>query len=446
MTFEAPMGSEGFDEVYIRVVSNGYNMDTLQKFQYYPIPELSGINPSQAEAGKPVYVVGNNFTDIATARLSWGSQIVPVTIINSTHLNVTVPPGAGRVYVNFSQNGQQYTSSVSFLYLAPPSPSPPPGGNELPGWLWVVVVFGGLTFIVIFILLLSRRMSAKNNKELTETTSLLTTNDSLFIKQIDITSVKILHRIGKGTFGEVFKGIWNGTEVAIKFLNAPSVVNDQFLQDFHKEVMIMRGCRHPNVLQFLGASSNPPNICIVMEYMPLGSLYKILHDDAVKLELEMIRKMMVDAARGMNYLHKSNPVIIHRDLKSHNLLVDENWKVKVCDFGLSKIMENTTETRNMTACGTPSWTAPEILRNEMYTEKADVYSFGIVIWECMTRQDPYEGMPPFQVVLNVGTKGMRPPVPEECDKAWRPLMTDCWAELPDSRPSFDEILVRLHGK
>jgi len=118
----------------------------------------------------------------------------------------------------------------------------------------------------------------------------------------------------------------------------------------------------------------------------------------------MIKRMMMDAAKGMNYLHKSNPMIIHRDLKSHNLLVDENWKVKVCDFGLSKILENQSDFNNMTACGTASWTAPEILRNEKYTEKADVYSYGIVLWECVTREDPYVGMPPFQVVLAVGNK------------------------------------------
>jgi len=177
--------------------------------------------------------------------------------------------------------------------------------------------------------------------------------------------------------------------------------------------------------------------------MPRGSLFKTLHDETVELDHEMIRKMMFDAAKGMNYLHKSDPVIIHRDLKSHNLLVDENWKVKVCDFGLSKILETQSDVTTMTACGTPSWTAPEILRNEMYTAKADVYSFGIVLWECMTREDPYYGMPPFQVVLAVGTKGMRPTIPIDCPLKWKELITSCWSEDPNFRPSFDDIVVLL---
>lgn len=133
--------------------------------------------------------------------------------------------------------------------------------------------------------------------------------------------------------------------------------------------------------------------------------------------------------------------------------MDENWKVKVCDFGLSKILDNQTDLNTMTACGTPSWTAPEILRNEKYTEKADVYSYGnsetfddregIVLWECMTREDPYFGMPPFQVVLAVGNNNMRPTVPDDCPPKWRALIVESWSEDPSKRPNFDEVMVRL---
>lgn len=123
----------------------------------------------------------------------------------------------------------------------------------------------------------------------------------------------------------------------------------------------------------------------------------------------------------MAYLHGAQ--IIHRDLKSHNLLVDRHWTIKVGDFGLSRAMDQTAST--MTACGTPCWTAPEVLNNERYTIKADVYSFGICLWEMCTREDPYEGMPPYNVIIAVATKvfflgshrsnfeGLRPtPVPE----------------------------------
>jgi len=153
--------------------------------------------------------------------------------------------------------------------------------------------------------------------------------------------------------------------------------------------------------------------------------------------------MCIDAAKGCVYLHDCTPVIVHRDLKSHNLLVDENWKVKVCDFGLSTIVEQAS--RTMTACGTPCWTAPEVLRNQRYTEKADVYSFGVVLWECATREDPFVGMPPFQVIFAVGREGLRPPLPRICPPEFAKLITDCWDEKPNIRPSMKDVLSRLES-
>jgi len=246
--------------------------------------------------------------------------------------------------------------------------------------------------------------------------------------------------VGKGSFGEVFRGTWNGTEVAVKKLNLPTSIDEaNFIKEFKNEVEIMRSLMHPNVIQFLGASFQHPDICIVTEYMPRGSLYKILHSPQ-PLSIGRLRFIALDAAKGMAYLHSSNPVIIHRDLKSHNLLIDEHWKTKVADFGMSKILGIPGDASHMTACGTPSWTAPEILKNQNYTEKADVYSFAIVLWEMVTREDPYKGIAPFQVVLAVGTQGARPPLPVNGNPKWLELIQRCWAEDFNTRPSFEELI------
>ncbi len=99
----------------------------------------------------------------------------------------------------------------------------------------------------------------------------------------------------------------------------------------------------------------------------------------------------------------------------------------------------------MTACGTPSWTAPEVLRNERYTTKADVYGFGIVVWEMLARRDPFPGMPPFQIVFAVGTQGLRPSIDDDWDPRWVRLLQECWAEDPKKRPSFEQILNILES-
>jgi len=248
-------------------------------------------------------------------------------------------------------------------------------------------------------------------------------------------------RIGKGSYGEVYRAKWRGIDVAVKKMPFSLLQNKEFLADFQKEAYLMASLRHPNVLQFLGSCLVDNDICILTEYMEKGSLYRLLHDEEMIIPFVLVRKFSVDVAKGMVYLHNSNPVILHRDLKSHNLLVDENFKVKISDFGLSKVMD--PQQKTMTSCGTAAWAAPEILKNSRYTEKADVYSYAVCLWEFFTRQDPYEGMPVFQIIFAVGSEGLRPTVPENCPSDYSSLIQECWQTDPKSRPTFEQILLRL---
>ncbi|KAK9139906.1 hypothetical protein Scep_009587 [Stephania cephalantha] len=174
-------------------------------------------------------------------------------------------------------------------------------------------------------------------------------------------------RIGLGSYGEVYHADWNGTEVAVKKFLDQDFYGDA-LDEFRREVRIMRRLRHPNVVLFLGAVTRPPNLSIITEFLPRGSLYRILHRPNCQIDEKRRIKMALDVARGMNCLHTSIPPVVHRDLKSPNLLVDKNWNVKVCDFGLSRLKHHTFLSSKSTA-GTPEWMAPEVLRNEPSNEK-----------------------------------------------------------------------------
>ncbi|KAI3980952.1 hypothetical protein MKX01_025517 [Papaver californicum] len=248
-------------------------------------------------------------------------------------------------------------------------------------------------------------------------------------------------RIGLGSYGEVYRADWNGREVAVKKFLDQDFSGDA-LDEFRSEVRIMRRLRHPNVVRFLGAVTRPPNLSIVTEYLPRGSLYRILHRPNCQIDEQQRIKMALDVAKGMNCLHTSMPTVVHRDLKSPNLLVDENWNVKVCDFGLSRLKHNTFLSSKSTA-GTPEWMAPEVLRNEQSNEKCDVYSFGVIFWELATLRMPWSGMNPMQVVGAVGFQNRRLDIPKELDPLVARIIWECWQTEPNLRPSFAQLTVAL---
>ncbi|KNA15902.1 hypothetical protein SOVF_094070 isoform A [Spinacia oleracea] len=253
--------------------------------------------------------------------------------------------------------------------------------------------------------------------------------------------ITVGERIGLGSYGEVYRGDWRGTEVAVKRFLDQDIFGES-LEEFKSEVHIMKRLRHPNVVLFMGAITRPPYLSIVTEFLHRGSLYRLLHRPHNQLDERRRIRMAFDAARGMNYLHNSSPVIVHRDLKSPNLLVDKNWVVKVCDFGLSRIKHSTFLSSRSTA-GTAEWMAPEVLRNEPSDEKCDVFSFGVILWELCTLQQPWGGMNPMQVVGAVGFQHRRLDIPDDIDPAIADIIRKCWQTDPKLRPSFSEIMAAL---
>ncbi|CAM0946183.1 unnamed protein product [Alopecurus aequalis] len=265
--------------------------------------------------------------------------------------------------------------------------------------------------------------------------------DDVAESEISWEDLHIGERIGLGSYGEVYHADWNGTEVAVKkFLDQD--VSGVALEQFRCEVRIMSRLRHPNVVLFLGYVTQPPNLSILTEYLPRGSLYRLLHRPNSKVDETRRLKMALDVAKGMNYLHSSHPTIVHRDLKSPNLLVDKNWVVKVSDFGMSRLKHHTFLSSKSTA-GTPEWMAPEVLRNEPANEMCDVYSFGVILWELATCRVPWSGLNPMQVVGAVGFQNRRLEIPKEVDPQVASIIYSCWDNDPSERPSFSQLLSPL---
>ncbi|KAI0530564.1 hypothetical protein KFK09_000108 [Dendrobium nobile] len=259
--------------------------------------------------------------------------------------------------------------------------------------------------------------------------------DGTDVWEIDFGMLKFESKLGSGSYGDLFRGTYCSQDVAIKVLK-PERVSVDMQREFVQEVYIMRKVRHRNVVQFIGACTKPPSLCIVTEFMSGGSVYDILHKQKSTFKLPALLRVAIDVSKGMNYLHQNN--IIHRDLKAANLLMDENEVVKVADFGVARVK---AQTGVMTAeTGTYRWMAPEVIEHKPYDHKADVFSFGIVLWELLTGKLPYEYLTPLQAAVGVVQKGLRPTIPKRTCPKLAQLLEMCWQQDPVQRPNFSEIL------
>ena len=236
--------------------------------------------------------------------------------------------------------------------------------------------------------------------------------------------------IGRGVSGVVWKAIWRNQKVAVKKFNEDNIAFS--VEEFNSEMALMSILRHENVVYCTGSCTEPGELFIVSELFEKGSLVNIIEEPDVPLPTSLIIHLALGAAKGMKYLHTLG--LIHRDLKNGNLLVTDDWTVKVADFGLSRMMDKTM-TRGV---GTPIYTAPEVLEGNEYSQKADVYSYAFVLWELFTRSVPFADLPPFEVVRRAVDEGLRPEIPENC--ILERLIRSCWDKEPDNRPDFNEIV------
>ncbi|KAM7262765.1 hypothetical protein ACFE04_000448 [Oxalis oulophora] len=318
---------------------------------------------------------------------------------------------------------------------------------------------------------------------------------------IDLRKLNMGIAFAQGAFGKLYRGTYNGEDVAIKILERPENSPEKahyMEQQFQQEVTMLATLKHPNIVRFIGGCRKPMVWCIVTEYAKGGSVRQALTrrvNRAVPLKLAV--KQALDVARGMEYVHGLG--FIHRDLKSDNLLIAADKSIKIADFGVARIE---VQTEGMTPeTGTYRWMAPllvliegadcyqwyktvmlgssnsnqhfdhlmhpvftavcmvfeyavgyffyfdnvatEMIQHRPYTQKVDVYSFGIVLWELITGLLPFQNMTAVQAAFAVVNKGVRPVIPNDCLPVLGEIMTRCWDPSPEIRPTFTEIVRML---
>lgn len=237
-----------------------------------------------------------------------------------------------------------------------------------------------------------------------------------FIDFKDIKCEPKTELLGSGGYGDVYRASWLGTKIALKKFRRRTMTRHA-LKDFIKEIEMLNQLRHPNILLYMGVSMDQYNhFYMITEFVGRGSLFEMLHTIKMVLDDSKIFKIARQVAMALLYLTRRQ--LFHCDLKSQNILISDDWTVKICDFGLSRYQQK-LETDNKGKIGTPHWMAPEILRGEKFTEASDVYSFGVILWEMMTGEIPHMGRSIPQITGIVGYYRDKLKVPFHCNPKLR---------------------------
>eukprot|EP01117_Protostelium_nocturnum_P011694 TRINITY_DN4256_c3_g1_i11.p1 TRINITY_DN4256_c3_g1~~TRINITY_DN4256_c3_g1_i11.p1 ORF type:complete len:1743 (-),score=580.06 TRINITY_DN4256_c3_g1_i11:39-5267(-) len=264
------------------------------------------------------------------------------------------------------------------------------------------------------------------------------------------TDLELKGSLGRGAFGEIYEAIYNGKSVAVKKMIVENQEKETLIKlfsEFRQEVWLMSTLRHPNVVNLKGYCINP--YAMLMEKVDNGPLYRFLHKEG-EISWDLKMRIAVDIAQGMHFLHTQTPPVLHRDLKSPNILLaslSDTAEVvaKVSDFGTSTHLFNSAikEKSKERIVILPNWLAPEIMSQDEYTEKSDVYAYGIILWELLCRKHPFEEFTFMSELEDAIVHGKRPPIPSDVPPVYRDLMEECWRQEAPRRPTFKVVLAKL---
>ncbi|OWM69810.1 serine/threonine-protein kinase STY13-like [Punica granatum] len=287
--------------------------------------------------------------------------------------------------------------------------------------------------------------------------------------EIDLSKLEIASVLAHGTYGIVYKGTYDNQAVAVKLLDwgedgiATSAETAALRASFRQEVAVWHKLDHPNVTKFIGASMGTSSLkipsknstsdanhsvpstacCVVVEYLPGGSLKNFLiRNRRKKLSYKTVIELALDLSRGLSYLHSKK--IVHRDVKTENMLLDSQRRMKIADFGVARV--EAQNPRDMTGeTGTLGYMAPEVLVGKPYSRSCDVYSFGICLWEIYCCDMPYPDLSFADVSSAVVRQNLRPEIPRCCPSSLANVMRKCWDGNPEKRPEMEEVVRMLQA-
>lgn len=268
------------------------------------------------------------------------------------------------------------------------------------------------------------------------------------IPRVDVKEVKVIRLLGSGGFGSVFEAIHNNCKVALKKFHTNTRNKKAAMQSFeaelHKEVLSLS---HPNIVRVL-AASEAQNLedqpFIIMEFVSTRNLQHVLDDTDEKIDFNRRVKFAFEVSSALEYVHENK--IAHLDLKPANVLIADDGSCKLADFGCCQIIQEQPNTPSRSyLTGTFAYRAPELLKGETPTFKADVFSFGICLWQFWTREIPYKLQNHQIVIFRVVACNLRPEIPDgnHIDNRYRELMTSSWSGNPTDRPSMSEVVNLL---
>ncbi|MCB1828303.1 MAG: protein kinase, partial [Coxiellaceae bacterium] len=278
----------------------------------------------------------------------------------------------------------------------------------------------------------------------------VTINIQIRFNDIQITESHRQRPLGMGGFGVVYQGEYRGETVAIKQLRAH--LSQDMMHAFEQETQIMSQLRHDNVLLLHGVCLEPGHLSMVLPYAPKGSLYSVLRNNSEPLEWPTRIQISIDIGKGLNYLHRTNPMILHRDLKSMNVLLFNHYVAKIADFGLSAIKKEVTTLSNVnqSPMGTIPWMAPELFGFQpRYSTKSDIYAYAILLLEIATRKLPYHHVQDVNEI-RIGVKaGERDTealaTVTDVPPFYSLLIQQAWDQIPEKRPDASNIVKTLEN-